>query len=96
MELTLIFSLIAIYLVTFYLVWSVYRAKQKVVKEIVYVPSLSAEMSREIKLLNSKLLSNEVKYEKLKQDYEKQLKINSDMKKELDFIFDAQNKYNKG
>ena len=93
MELTLIISLISTYCITFYLVYSVYRAKQKVVKEIVYVPMLDTSLAKENKELQSKLYSSDIRFENLKKNYEKSLSENKKLKEDIEVIYNMQNRY---
>ena len=93
MELTLIISLIAIYCITFYLVYSVYKSKQKVVKEIVYVPMLDTSLAKENKDLQSKLYSADIRFENMKRNYEKSLEEVKQLKMDIEKIYQIQNKY---
>lgn len=93
MQLALIFSLIAIYCITLYLVWSVYKSKQRVVKEIVYVPMLDDKLAKENKDLQSKLYSSEIRFDNLKKNYEKSLSENKKLKEDIEVIYNIQNRY---
>ena len=91
----LIILLIIGYITVLALVYIIYKQcyKRKPITHIKYVPLLDKELVLENETLKSLNRSLEVRYDRLKQTSEDQLKQISKLTKDIDTIFKLQNNY---
>ena len=91
MELLLITSLILAYTIAIILFISIYKTKQKEI--ITYVPMLDKSLAEDLYQFKQKYKALVISKEKMHQNLEKQVKINSDLNSQLEAIYQLQNKY---